>query len=275
MDAVRVAADLVTGAGVTPRPRCVADEVPVALVHDGVTHAVMMASPGDAEDFAVGFALSEGVIARPDEVRDIEVVPGPLGIEVRLWLHPLAARAHLTRRRQVLGPTGCGLCGVESLEAAVPLPPRVVDDGWITAAEVQAALAALGPAQALGIATRATHAAAFWDRTSGLGPVREDVGRHNALDKLVGALARAGRGAAGGMVLITSRVSVEMVQKTARLGAPILIAVSAPTTLAIRTAEAAGLTLIGVARTDGFEIFTHPRRVRPAAADTGSPRHVA
>lgn len=275
----RVATTRVTAAGIDPASRTVPDEVPVALVHDGSTHAVMLATPADLEDFAYGFAVTEGVVDRLDQIRDTEVVVRDQGIEVRQWLTPEAAQASALRRRRMTGPTGCGLCGVESLAAAVPVPPRVAAGGQIAAAEIHAALAALSARQILGIETRATHAAAFWQPGSGLGPVREDVGRHNALDKLVGAMLRAGREAGSGMVLITSRVSVEMVQKTARLGAPVLVAVSAPTSLAIQTAEAAGITLVGIARADGFEIFTHPARILPQAraglTRPGRPRHVA
>ncbi len=242
--------------------RELAVETAVALVHDGSTYAVMMATPADLEDLAYGFALTEGVIASPAEALRCEVVHGPLGAEARLWLAPDRGRALAGRRRRLAGPTGCGLCGVESLEAAAR-PPSPVPAGALrlSPAQVTEAAAALGPAQALGAATRAAHAAGFWTPQEGLVAVREDVGRHNALDKLAGALARAGRGAAGGAVVLTSRVSVEMVQKAAAMGAPVLIAVSAPTTLAVETAEAAGLTLVAVARPDGFEVFTGEARI--------------
>jgi FdhD protein len=253
--------------------RAVPEEVPVALVHDGTTHAVMLATPADLEDFAVGFALTEGVIAAPDELGEIEVAHHAEGIELRAWLAPAAGRRHRARRRALVGPTGCGLCGVDSLGAAVPPPPEVGPGITVEPGEIRAALRAMRRSQALGTATRATHAAGAWTRAAGLVAVREDVGRHNALDKLAGCLAR-GRLGTPDMVLITSRVSVEMVQKTAALGAPVLVAVSAPTSLAIATAEAAGITLAAVARDDGFEIFTHDWRV-VAGNSEGASRDVA
>src|SRR5262249_51554182 len=158
-------------------------------------------------------------------------------------------------------PTGCGLCGVESLDAAMPACPRVGVDLSVHPEEIAAALAALPPAQALHLRTRAVHGAAFWTRAHGLIALAEDVGRHNALDKLIGRLHRRRVDATKGMVLLTSRVSVEMVQKAAVAGVPILIAISAPTALALETAERAGITLVAVARADGFEVFTHPHRI--------------
>jgi FdhD protein len=255
----------------TEQARVVPEEVPVALVHDGTTHAVMMATPADLEDFAVGFALTEGVAASMADLGEPEIARHPDGIEVRLWLAPDAARRYNTRRRAMVGPSGCGLCGVESLESAVPTPPRVTSEVTLAPADIDAAVRAATRAQALGSATRASHAAGAWRRGAGLVALREDVGRHNALDKLVGALARAGE-AAPDVVVLTSRVSVEMVQKTAVLGAPVLVAISAPTSLAVASAEAAGITLIAVARDDGFEVFTHPGRI---AAGAGSSRDVA
>lgn len=251
---------------VRPQERFVPAEVAVALVHDGSTTAVMMATPDDLHDFAVGFSLTERIVATAGAVRDVEVVPQADGVEVRIWLAPGLAGDLAARRRAIAGPTGCGLCGVDSLAAAVAPVATVATDLVLDPADVAAALKAVAAAQTLGRETRATHAAALWSRRDGLIALREDVGRHNALDKLVGAAARAGRLAPAAAVVVTSRVSVEMVQKTAALGAPVLIAVSAPTTLAIRTAEAAGITLVAVARDDGFEIFTRPDRIRVAGA---------
>ncbi len=251
--------------------RVVPEEVPVALVHDGTTHAVMMATPKDLEDFAVGFALTEGVVESVAELGKPEIARHADGLEARVWLAPEAARRQRARRRAMVGPTGCGLCGVESLESAVPPPPGVTAEVSLAPGDIDAALRAATRAQALGTATRATHAAGAWSKGAGLIALREDVGRHNALDKLVGALARAGE-APPDLVVVTCRVSVEMVQKTAVLGAPVLVAISAPTSLAVATAEAAGITLIAVARDDGFEVFTHPWRISAAA---GSSRHVA
>ncbi len=243
-----------------PGSRTVANEIPVAIVHDASTYAVMMATPQDLEDFAIGLSLTEGVIATADEVRSIETVETDLGIELRLWLTAGRSAALTTRRRTMAGPTGCGLCGIESLEQARRSPRRsVFDIQPLTAAQIQAAMASLEPAQVLGEKTRAVHAAGFWTPSAGLILAREDVGRHNAVDKLIGGLARGNLDAAGVLVL-TSRVSVELVQKAAAVGAPMIVAVSAPTQLAIQTADEAGVTLIAVARADGFEVFTHAWR---------------
>jgi len=245
--------------------RAVAEETPVAIVHDAATYAVMMATAADLEDFAIGFSLTEGVIAAVDEVRELEIVEGDLGIEARLWLAPARAMALVSRRRTMAGPTGCGLCGVESLEAARRAPSRPpLAIAPLCADDIARAVAALEPAQALGRETRAVHAAGLWTPAEGLVMLREDVGRHNAVDKLAGGLARAGLAAAG-VLALTSRVSVELVQKAAAMGAPVIAAVSAPTALAIRTAEAAGVTLIAVVRPDGFEVFTDPGGLAPRA----------
>jgi FdhD protein len=242
--------------------RVLPEEMPVAFVYDGTTHAVMMASPSDLEDLAYGFSLTEGRIARPADVAELEIVTHPSGIEARMWLVPDAGREIANRRRAVLGPTGCGLCGVDSLEAALP-PVRVVDgDIALGRAEVTAALAAVRAAQVLNAEAHALHAAGLWTAAAGLVALREDVGRHNALDKLAGGLARDGRTGGDGMLVLTSRLSVELVQKAAVIGTPVIVAVSAPTALALRTAEAAGITVVAVARDDGFEVFTHPRRIR-------------
>ncbi|HEY5106877.1 MAG TPA: formate dehydrogenase accessory sulfurtransferase FdhD [Caulobacteraceae bacterium] len=240
--------------------RLVAEETAVALVHDGSTTAVMMASPADLEDLGVGFSLSEGLIERVEEIRDIELVQSALGLEVRMWLTADRSRRLAARRRHLAGPTGCGLCGIESLEEAIrPIRPKAADAFVVTGHALLAAMAMLEDAQQIGRVTRAVHAAGLWRPDAPL-IVREDVGRHNALDKLIGATMREGRSTQG-VLLLTSRVSVEMIQKAAVLGAPVVCAVSAPTALAVRTAEAAGLTLVAVTRSDGFEVFAHPRRV--------------
>ncbi len=241
--------------------RAVPGEMPVALVYDGGAHAVMMATPTDLEDFAVGFSLSEGIVSSAAAIRSIEVVERPEGIELRMWLDGADATVLSERRRRIAGPTGCGLCGVESLAEALR-PVAMVGAGIAVApADIMAAMEALTPRQVLNRETHAVHAAAFWRPRDGILHVREDVGRHNALDKLVGGLARAGIDGAGGVLLLTSRVSVEMVQKAAVAGIATLAAVSVPTALAIRTAESAGMTLVAVARRDGFEIFTRPDRI--------------
>jgi len=248
--------------GATSVERAAPAESPVAISYDASTYAVMMATPLDLEDFAIGFSLTEGVIETGAEAGEVEVVESELGLELRMWLKPERRARLATRRRHMAGPTGCGLCGIDSLAEAVRAPAVVGEDLMLTPQDLLAAMAAMAGAQALNRQTHGVHAAAFWRHADGLVALREDVGRHNALDKLAGALARSGKRGATGVILLTSRVSVEMVQKAAVIGAPILIAVSAPTALAVRTAEAAGLTLCAVARADGFEVFSHPERLR-------------
>ena len=250
--------------------RVVPRETPVALTYNRSTHAVMLASPADLEDFALGFSLSEGIISRAADILALDIVEVPDGIECRMDLATDRLEALTRRQRRLAGPSGCGLCGLDSLAAAIRPAPSVPSGRSFTPAMIQEAMRAMPAAQALNAATRAVHAAAFWTPERGLVALREDVGRHNALDKLSGALARAGVAAADGLVLLSSRVSVEMVQKAATLGAPVIVAVSAPTSLAIEVADAAGITLIGVARADGFEVFTHLTRITPQMA-----RHVA
>jgi FdhD protein len=241
--------------------RSVAEETAVALSYGGSTHAVMMATPRDLEDFAVGFSLTERIIRKPSEIETLEVVPTAEGIDVQMWLATSSADAFVARHRYLAGATGCGLCGVDSLSEAMREPPEVTAELRLDSASIAGAMAALAPHQKLHTETGAVHAAGFWRPARGIVAVREDVGRHNALDKLVGALASLGETGNDGVLLLTSRVSVEMVQKAAMLGAGILVAVSAPTALAIRVAAAAGITLVAVARSDGFEVFTHPDRV--------------
>jgi len=252
--------------GVTAGQRIVPEETAIAFSYDGGTYAVMMATPQDLEDFALGFSLTESLVSSLADIRQFEIVEHDGGIELRMWLVEPRAAALSERRRHLAGPTGCGLCGIESLEEAVRSLPRVPDGATFTPAEIMRALDLLSPRQELNRQTRAVHAAAFWQPDAGLVAVREDVGRHNALDKLAGALLRGTVPCQNGMVLLTSRVSVEMVQKTAIIGAPLIVAVSAPTALTVRTAEAAGITLAAIARSDGFEIFAHPQRIKETTA---------
>ena len=247
--------------GASAGERTIPEETAVAFTYDGGSYAVMMATPQDLEDFAFGFGFTEGVISSPADIRQLDVVQHDAGIELRMWLNEPRAAALSERRRYLAGPTGCGLCGIDSLDEAVRPPAQVRGSATFTPAEIMRALDALPPRQELNRQTRAVHAAAFWQPGAGLIAVREDVGRHNALDKLAGALIRERIPRQNGMVVLTSRVSVEMVQKTAAIGVPLLVAVSAPTALALRTADAAGITVVAVARSDGFEIFTHTQRV--------------
>jgi FdhD protein len=237
-----------------------AEEAPIALVFNGVSHAVMLATPADLADFGLGFALSEGIVANKAELVDLEVGGVAAGFEVRMAITLPRVAALKERRRNLVGRTGCGICGVDSIEQALRPVPEVPAKWTVGNKAVHAALDALPAVQAVNRATGALHAAAFADRQGRLLLAREDVGRHNALDKLVGGLARAGIDPASGFVVITSRCSVEMVQKAAMAGVPLLVAISAPTMLAKRTAEACGLTLLALARTDSVLAVSHPWR---------------
>lgn len=258
---IRVPSTVWRIAGAAAGERAIPEETAIAFTFNTASYAVMMATPQDLEDFAVGFALTEGVIPAIDAIESIEMVEEDIGIELRVWLKAKDAAEFLGRRRKMAGPTGCGLCGVESLIEAMRPPPHVSEGRVLRADQIMTAVESLFPRQDLNRETRAVHAAGFWDPERELVAVREDVGRHNALDKLAGALARDGSTAEQGLIVLTSRVSVEMVQKSAAIGAPIIAAVSAPTALAVRMAEACGMTLVAIARKDGFEVFTHPRRI--------------
>lgn len=252
-----------------PGERSVPEEEAVAISIDGSTHAVMMATPRDIEELGLGLALNERIVFSPAEIEAIAVVETDVGLDCQIRLVPKRGRIYVARRRQMTGPVGCGLCGVESLELAAPVLPVVIAEPRFDPASIAEAMEALARAQDLGRETRAVHGAGFFVPGSGMAVVREDVGRHNALDKVAGHLARRGLSTANGFVAITSRVSVELIQKTAVMGAAMLAAVSAPTALAIREAEKAGITLVAVARGQEFEIFTHPRRFLGADAGEG------
>jgi FdhD protein len=253
--------------GATDGKRIIPEETAVAFAYDGGTYAVMMATPQNLEDFALGFSFTERLISSPADIRQLDIVEHDAGIELRMWLSEPRAATLSERRRHLAGPTGCGLCGIESLDEAVRPVSRVTAEETFTSSEIMRALESLPAWQELNRLTRAVHAAAFWRPDTGLHAVREDVGRHNALDKLAGVLLRDRVPTRTGMVLLTSRVSVEMVQKTAMIGAPMIVAVSAPTALAVRTAETAGITLVAIARGDGFEVFTHPQRVKETSKE--------
>lgn len=248
--------------GTAAANRMVPEETPVAFSFAGTTHAVMMASPADFEDFALGFSLTEGIIADPQEIEAIEVEDHGAGIDIQIRLKDKANTRFEARRRRLAGPVGCGLCGIESIEEAMRSVDAVgASNLTLDADDIVRSVKLLSKVQPLHQETGAVHAAGFYIPGKGVVMAREDVGRHNALDKLAGALAKAGIDGASGAVVVTSRVSVEMVQKTASIGAAFIIAVSAPTALAIRTAEEAGMTLVALVRGDDFDVFTHPDRV--------------
>ena len=247
--------------------RDVPAETAVAISVGGSTHAVMMATPSHLRELAIGLALSERIVATAGEIERIDIVGSELGVDCRLWLSEARAAGYTVRRRQMNGPVGCGLCGAESLELAGRDVPTVAADGrTLDPAAIVAAVAAMAERQELSRRTRAVHAAAFHLPGEGLVVTREDVGRHNALDKVAGHLAEAGIDPAGGFLTITSRVSVELVQKAAVMGCGLIAAVSAPTALAIAVADAAGITLVAVVRKAEFELFTHPQRIAGASA---------
>ena len=242
----------------------VAEEVPVALEYNGISHAVMLATPLDLEDFALGFSLTEEIIDSPADIRDIETVVEARGVTVRLEIASSCFARLKDRRRSLAGRTGCGLCGTESLPEAVRWPAPLHNEARVSAEAVSRAMLSLRERQPLHEASGATHAAAFSDASGVLRLVREDVGRHNALDKLVGALCSAKLAAAEGFIVVTSRASYEMAGKTVRAGVPLLAAVSGVTGLAIDVAHASGLTLIGFARGQDLSIYTHARRLAGA-----------
>lgn len=256
----------------------VAEEVPIAFVFNGVSHAVMLATPLDLEDFALGFSLSEGILRDKSDLYDIEVVKQAQGIELRLDIATECFVKLKERRRNLVGRTGCGICGAESLEQALRLPQmdilnKNVISKPLSASHIQAAFHAIQSKQVLQQATGATHACAWVNAQGEVDLLREDVGRHNAMDKLIGALARQENNRQEnkepkrpnqqeGFVLTSSRASVEMVQKVASAGIQVLAAISAPTGLAIRVAEMYGVTLIGFLRDQQFVIYTHQHRVK-------------
>jgi formate dehydrogenase accessory protein FdhD len=243
----------------------IAEEKPVALVYHDVPHVVMLATPADLEDYAFGFTLSEGLVERADEIRGVEVVQSEASADVKISVAWERFTQLLQRRRNLAGRTGCGLCGAETAEDAIRECPAVPPGVTITAAELHGAMAQLSGRQPINARTGSVHAAAWVVPGEGIKVVREDVGRHNALDKTIGALARAKTDFATGYMLITSRASYEMVQKCATVGIPLLVALSAPTAFAVRLAQRTGLTLIAFARADQHVVYAHPHRIRNEA----------
>ncbi|MEL6063075.1 MULTISPECIES: formate dehydrogenase accessory sulfurtransferase FdhD [unclassified Methylobacterium] len=250
-----------TGDAMRPGDRALAVETPINLVYGSVPHAVMMATPADLEDFAYGFSLTEGIVEGAGEIRETRVEVGPDGVRLHVELAPGRLREHLARKRAISGRTGCGVCGIEDLAELPRAEMRAVTDLRLPLPAIARALASLDAAQRLGTETRAVHAAAWAALDGELLAVREDVGRHNALDKLIGALIRSGTPADQGFLVITSRCSFEMVEKAARLGAAVIVAISAPTSLALDRARAHGITLCAIARADSVTVFTGAERL--------------
>jgi formate dehydrogenase accessory protein FdhD len=251
----------VRGGAHTAGQDCVAEEVPVALEFNGVAHAVMMATPADLDDFAYGFSVTEGIVDTASQIYDCEWSPSALGYTLQLTIAASCFARLKEKRRNLTGRTGCGLCGTESLLEAVrqPAPLPKVEQRFAAHA-VARAVGSLRERQLLLAVTGATHAAAWCTADGYIELIREDVGRHNALDKLIGALVRSGRPASTGFIAITSRASYEMVQKTAAVGVTLLAAVSGVTGLAVDVAQSAGLTLLGFARGNDISVYSHPER---------------
>ncbi|MET3133893.1 FdhD protein [Oxalobacteraceae bacterium GrIS 1.11] len=250
------------GGGARAETDKVAEEIPVALVFNGISHAVMMATPLDLEDFALGFSLSERIVDEPGQIYDIDSEQGAAGIELRLTIASECFMRLKEKRRNLAGNTGCGLCGLESLAALELAPPPVAAGPVITKAALVRAFDALQTLQPLNALTGAMHAAAWVGLDGAILAVREDVGRHNALDKLIGSLARAPR--APGFAIMSSRASYELVQKAARADIGLLATISAPTTLAVRMAEQAGICLVGFVRGQACVAYAHAERLLPA-----------
>jgi formate dehydrogenase accessory protein FdhD len=239
----------------------VPEEVPVALTYNGISHAVMLASPTDLADFGLGFSLSEGLLADQSELYELELETAEHGVIVRMRIAEARFQALKLRRRSLAGRTGCGLCGVESLDQVARNIAPLNLNRTFPAAVLHQALRELNERQPLRDQTGGVHAAAWADCSGHVLLVREDVGRHNALDKLIGALIARALDPGDGFALITSRASFEMVQKAAGVGIPLLAAVSAPTGYAIRLAQACGLTLAGFVRQRRYSLYAHPERI--------------
>jgi FdhD protein len=251
-----------SGSGDTDRPDSIASEVPVALTYNRVSHVVMMATPEDLEDFGLGFSLTEGLIGSMADLQGLRIIPREGGLEVAMtiteeWFDRLS-----TQRRNMAGRTGCGLCGAENIEQALRSPPPVDKTVQVSHGALQKAVTALGVHQPLQAVTGATHGAAWCSLEGEIVRLREDVGRHNALDKLIGSLFRSGFNSSEGFVLVSSRASYEMVYKSAAAGIELIMAVSAPTTLAVEFAQGSGVTLVGFARPGRHNVYTFKERIR-------------
>ncbi|PPC91698.1 MAG: sulfurtransferase FdhD [Methylobacter sp.] len=249
----------------------IAEEVPISLIYNGTPHVVMLASPIDLEDFALGFSLTEGIIENPSELLSVHTYNRSTGIEIRLKIPESRFSCLADKGRNLTGRTGCGLCGASTLQQAIRHTNPVSGDLTVQAMELRDALFKLKQKQKLNLLTGAVHAAAWVEIGNGIQHVREDVGRHNALDKLIGLLKRIGQDLSCGFILVTSRASYEMVQKTASAGVVVLAAISAPTGLAIRLANETGLTLIGFARDDQHVVYSHGHRLQHNSLTTTHP----
>jgi FdhD protein len=239
----------------------VAEEVPVALTFNSIPHVVMLATPLDLVDLGYGFAFTEALVGAVEQIRGAELRQDGNGTEVAMSVPQEQLSAMLDRRRNIMGRTGCGVCGAETIEDAIRRPDPVAEGGSASHAALLRALVALRGEQLLNVRTGSFHAAAWVDWNGSIQLVREDVGRHNALDKVIGALLRSGADRSAGFLLVTSRASYEMVQKAATAGVRMLVAVSAPTALAVRLASETGLTLVGFARENQQVVYTHPERL--------------
>ncbi|MDO9104045.1 MAG: formate dehydrogenase accessory sulfurtransferase FdhD [Methylovulum sp.] len=239
----------------------IAEEVPISLIYNGVPHVVMLATPTNLEEFALGFSITEGIISKPQELLATRIYNRSNGIELQLKIPEHRFQSMADKGRNLTGRTGCGLCGASTLKQAIRQPEPVHGNVTVNADELIKALSDIKQQQRINKLTGSVHAAAWAVPGTGIVTVREDVGRHNALDKLIGALLRTGKKPNTGFVIVTSRASYEMVQKTAFVGITLLAAISAPTGLAIRLADEAGLTLIGFARADQQVVYTHPQRL--------------
>lgn len=245
--------------------RAVAVEVPVQVGYADVSFAVMMLTPADLEDFAYGFSLTEGMIDAAGDIRAVTLGRAAEGLTCRIDLVGQKLHQHLARQRAMTGRTGCGVCGIDDLDALKRAAVSGTTASTVEIASIERALSALDDMQVLNAATRAVHAAAWADASGAILHIREDVGRHNALDKLIGALLRAGVEPLSGFIVITSRCSFEMVEKAVTFGARTLVAISAPTSLAIERAKALDLAMIAIARRDTVTIFNGAERVLTTA----------
>lgn len=248
---------------VSERDELIVEETPVAIVYNGIPHVVMMATPQDLEDFALGFSVTEELIGSPADLRSVACVRYSQGIEIQATVAPACEEVIASRTRRLTGRTGCGICGADSVMAVLKQLHHVEDEVSISPEAIRGALDSLVSHQTLNAAAGAVHAAGWAGLDGTIQVAREDVGRHNALDKLIGALLKRGTDPKSGFVVVTSRASFEMVQKTTVLGAPLMAAVSGPTGLAVRVAQQAGLTLVGFARDGHHTVYTHPQRLAP------------